>query len=520
MRSDYQPFQIRPRKEDVELDEDVSVCDEEKTKKNTSVLGFIRTKLDELIFSNVPYDKIKEYPPNFMFYTGSFLLFIIGIFFCANFVYLFTTNIGTVFLSPTNGGDSTSNCISIPSSNTGTFFATHNGTWAGDDDFSYSEATYLLTLTSLEVTQNQYDHSMSMIYGSLNGIGTSGEKHDLAYNLMTWFSFTALPNEAIQANRLNLIGDPAYTFNRQNIYGAISSVAGDCNLDGQSASIDVANGDLMLTIPADKYKNDSICSQMGDLSLLGFDSYAKDDEFQLKIDIRSLVTAIAVNYNILQLKHLSEIKLYREETDDFTFSRYYDPIYPGMTPIYCFQTKKGDNSSVICSLNLQNGTVILPFFHHSGHDDNHPLSCDCDTLTVDELADPNHDCNMFRFMVGFLYFPSVTESLQLAFQLYFQQGESYQNIHSKTFGPAWLGSVFGMSSNEYAGFYNTPAEREKLYSFCSLQPLAGLTTAPSNCSMVIFSLSDSTADWTISEYYYQLTNGACRNTIGTSWNNW
>jgi hypothetical protein len=531
MRSDFQPFQIKPLKEDKELDDSSQDPheSEQKKKKKTAIGSYLGSKLEELILAAVPYDKIKEYPPNFMLYTGSFLIILITLFFVANFAYLFQSNLGQVFLSPLSSPDSSANCKAVPSSNTGTFFATKKGLWAGGDGFNYAEAGYQLTVTNLELTPHEYDLSMSSLYGYVNGLGIATSGFDLAINLLNWFSFTALQNEGVAANRFNLIGDPAITFNRQNIFGAISSVAGDCYLDGQFATMDVANGNLLLTIPVDAYINNTLCSQAGgDLAYLGFDSYAGNTQFQLQIDVRSLVTAIAVNYGILPLEYLSEIVVTRitDVNSSITYSRYYDPKYPGMTPISCLRFPpdpdvKDSSPFIICSLNLHKGTVAVPFFHHSGSDSSNPVPCNCSTLTVEDLADKYHPCNAFTFIAGFLYFPSAA-SLQLTFDLVFTAGGP-NALQLKIFAPAWVASFYGGSSFLYEDHYNTPSVREQLYSFCSLK---GTVTddspdpVASNCSLITFSLFDSTPDWTISKYYYQLTNGACQNSIGTTWDNW
>jgi hypothetical protein len=517
MRSDYQPFQIKPLKEDIELDD--ALRDPEIVEKKQKKTGYLTSKLEELILWLVPYDKIKEYPPNFMLNTGSFLIITIVLFFLANFAYLLQSNLGQVFLSPLKGGDSSSICKPIPASNTGTFYATQNGHWGGQDGFNYADATYQLTVTNLELTPHEYDISLTSLYGAINGLGNATSEDDMSINLLNWFSFTALQKDGVTANRMSLIGDPAITFNRQNVYGAISSVAADCYLDGQFATMDVANGNLVLSIPANTYAADPICNRAGPLEYLGFDSSAGNDQLLLGIDVRSLVTAIAVNYGILPLEYLSEIVASRiTYPSNITYSRFYDPKYPGMEPIFCLQIppeliKAGITFERVCSLNLHKGTVIVPFF-------NHAADCDCSKLTIENLTDKYHPCNMFTFILGFLYYPS-DRSLDFTLRLLIRAG-SFEALQEMIWGPASVASVWGVTDELYDNVSSTPAFREDLYSFCAMNEVLDGSPDPvaSNCSLITFSLFDSTPDWTISKNYYQLTNGACQNSIGTSWDNW
>eukprot|EP01034_Spumella_vulgaris_P026366 gene26366-biopygen22700 len=69
-----------------------------------------------------------------------------------------------------------------------------------------------------------------------------------------------------------------------------------------------------------------------------------------------------------------------------------------MDPLFCIVVVGLDP---FC--NPQIGEVIMfPMFHHLGNNMTSPEVCNCQTLTVADLASPTHDCNVFRFLSGFL----------------------------------------------------------------------------------------------------------------------
>src|SRR4051812_25568586 len=70
-----------------------------------------------------------------------------------------------------------------------------------------------------------------------------------------------------------------------------------------------------------------------------------------------------------------------------------------MKPISCVLVS---GYSPLCMVSL--GKIFaFPIFNHLGANTTSPELCDCSVLTDVELARPDHDCNVFRFLSGFIY---------------------------------------------------------------------------------------------------------------------
>jgi hypothetical protein len=494
LRTDYKPFNLRSS----------LVLAQAKPEKRTKWQEFLG-HMEELFITYLPYPDFREYPPEFMFLAGSVLCILIVVFFCTMFGYLFATNISTIFLSPADGGDDTSICEEIVSPNTGIYLSSRNGFWEGSDGFQYVDATMALSATNWKIKSADYSYLMNQLYKALTLLGNFTSGQELGINLLFWFSLSATPDPANPANRFSLIGNPAIALNRQNIFGTVSSVAGECKLANQYASYDRANGMLILNIPVSDYLSNPICMAAGAPRFLGYNPLVSSNYLQAKVDVHSLATAVSVNLNVLPLRFLIEIPTFRKEITaqghTYLLSQYFNPKFPGMSPIICLV-------NVTCTIRLGPSNYAIPFFHHAGNSTIKPEKCDCSKMSPQDKADPLDKCNLFTFLAGFIYFPADD-----AFSLFqFLTKQPAPVAHGKAFPPAFLASAFGQHSPAYP-MLNQPASREKFYEFCH--------TSHGNCSMVTFSLFDTAnPDWSLTQYYFQLSNGACQDQISIPRDAW
>jgi hypothetical protein len=228
---------------------------------------------------------------------------------------------------------------------------------------------------------------------------------------------------------------------------------------------------------------------------------------------------MAVNLGIIDTSILSSISIFDTYVDlkspdntsvTYLISKYYDPKYQGMAPIYCFTSMSSGIS--ICALKIGQ-MYAFPFFNHAGTNIYYPIFCDCAKLTKKELELPTHDCNMFRFITGFIFYPFQAENSFYPLYLLIESqsvygSAAYYALNLESFYPSFYDSSFGKS------YYQYVASRESLYSFCNV-------TGFGTCSLLTFSIFDiDPEDWSIGNNYFQLTNGACRNTIAISKSKW
>lgn len=464
-------------------------------------------KLHELFITFIPLSDAREYPPRFMYATGIIVFLLIGLFFGALFGFLFYTNKRNVYLAPANSGPDFfgASCEEIQSTNTGVYLGSKGGLWEGSTGFEYSEASYIMTVSNWKLSQQSYKTSMTQLYQAMSQLGRQAVNLDLAQNLLLWFSFIGLPDFKNAANRFTLIGDPAIAFNRQNVFGTVSSVAGDCKLANQYATYDKTSGSLILNIPYDEFVGNPICLASGNPVYLGYNPFTSVNNFQVKVDVYSLVTALAINLDIIPFKVLIEIKAFRRNSTtaygEITTSRYYNPKFPGMTPIPCIVGE-------YCFIRLGPSNFAIPFFHHLGNSTSKAEKCSCKEMTRKESKNPFHNCNRFAFIVGFMYFPS-NDIVSLG---EFFRSVSASDAHNAMYEPSYVASAVGAKSPLYEQF-NQADYRNKMYSFCSMPH--------GNCSMVTFTLIDSdNPDWSISKFYYQLLTGACQDQITPAASNW
>ena len=149
---------------------------------------------------------------------------------------------------------------------------------------------------------------------------------------------------------------------------------------------------------------------------------------------------------------------------------------------------------------------MFPIFRHLGANTTYPEVCDCKTLTLAQLSDKTHDCNMFRFLSGFLFL-SGTYSVSggYAVGLINQFGGSLTNMFMGAHKAMFIASSYGQAS-PLAEELNSPASLADAYEYCNY---LGQT-----CSILTFTSYDVVAtNWAVSNQYTLVTNGACANTI-------
>lgn len=76
---------------------------------------------------------------------------------------------------------SSTTCCEVPQTITGTFLADTQGRWNTQNNFSYINNNYAITVAGLEYTNAQWAEVMKNITDQLSVIGLKGENRDLAW---------------------------------------------------------------------------------------------------------------------------------------------------------------------------------------------------------------------------------------------------------------------------------------------------------------------------------------------------
>ena len=198
-----------------------------------------------------------------------------------------------------------------------------------------------------------------------------------------------------------------------------------------------------------------------------------------------------------------------------------------MVPIFCLNDQY---ERTFCIMEI-GGIPAFPFLHHTGKSLLYPSRCTCSALTEAELADRTHACHAFRFITGFYYWPQTTDIAPILEVT--SQYLSISKFHDAGFTAAFYSSSFAKIDNITQTIHSlgytlspslslavlaSPSERQariaKSFKFCN-SPTYG------NCSIFTVSSYDIySRGSTISEYYFQLDKGACRDSFTPNQTAW
>ncbi len=532
----------------------------------------------EEIYEWVPI--VEKAPQNIRLFLGIFYLAIATLVFIILFVYGYRQAVNTQYLSPiTSFTSADTNCELIPVVNTGSYLATISGEWEGSTNFLYSKAAYSLTVTSFTASLREYDIMMNSIYESLVVIGQQASQSDLAGNLLIWMSlaFTSASIDTVTASsstpittattdsptlsptslpsmtnsvisnsnnkRLYLVGNPSSTFDREFLDASLGSVYHYCNVT-PTTSFDTATAMVKISFPISAFSEESgtsssteigtdMCGALMTPKYFGYNYITKPPQFDIRLDMRTVITAVAVTTGVSSLSSLVHIpSLDRSTTTTsstgtvsvMTVSSYYDPKYPGMSPISCLHIGGTSASDPVCVIMV--GTVpVLPIFYHVGSSLNYPVKCNCTTLLqiLDTnlqqpaiLLDNKHPCHAFRFLTGFVYWnrADALPLFEIKQRISLISGGIAKNYHSFAYEASFLTSSLAQVSKYYNTTFTNIAYREKVFSFCK-------TTSGGYCSFLSLAIYDlNFKGHTISSNYYQLDYGACRNSMTPNESAW
>lgn len=441
------------------------------------------------------------------------VMLLLTIFVCL-FYFGFTNVMSTVYLSPVHSSEASQYCELIAQTNSGDYLGTAAGVWEGNAKFVYSSAIYRITLTSYTATQQQYQVAMEKIYSNLQYLGGVMAKSDLSKNVMVWMSLV-FANSSAAAQRFSLTGTPDSVFNRQFFDADLGTVNGRCNVSS-TTTYDRSSHIVRSTFDIHDFNNDPYCVEAVNTTRFGYNYLNKPSNFDIKFDMRTLITAAAINYGLLAVRSLTIVPTQTISFDingtAYQMTWIYDPKYPGMDPIYCTLPGAYGFSHPVCIMTIADAPVY-PFLIHTGKDLSYPAPCLCTTLTTDDLFNPNHHCHIFDFQAGFVFWntPSLAPYYEFAFLM-----ASQAYYLDRSFYAASLVMNYWSRQAAYTTKFKNIAFRRQAFSFCK-------TVSAGYCSIYLvrtYDLAKTFQSSAVSPYYFQLDRGACRDSITPTQENW
>lgn len=295
-------------------------------------------KLENILETFAPVVK-KHVPKGFKIPLGILYALILAAIFIVLFNAGYREAINAIYLAPYGGeGDTKALCERIPASITANYMFTKDGIFEGNTDFVYAEAFGRIQLVSyVSEGDSLYEDSIESIYEGINVFGSFLSSLDLASVLLIYMTLT-LSDSANSGTRVTLTASPLNVFNRKYKHTSIGNVNGTCNVESKTM-YDMNTGVVTVSYPYAEFSADAMCSSIADGFNLGYDSLTTPTNLEISVDTRTVITAYAVNIGLLYLEQL--IPIPGTETDYYygeevlTTNDYYNPSFPGMTPLSC-----------------------------------------------------------------------------------------------------------------------------------------------------------------------------------------
>ena len=180
-------------------------------------------------------------------------------------------------------------CSAVTRQNTGTYLATDEGYWEGDENYNTALTIYRADFFSLDVDTDEYKAIINRFRASIEELAILAETQDAARNIMYWITYElSTPQYLFQ-----MTGNSVDVFYRYYTIAALASREGVCDIP-HTSTLDGGNHLLRIEYPFTEYMAESKCTAAATPSLLGFNPDYDFDTFRVDLDLNSLLIAIAV----------------------------------------------------------------------------------------------------------------------------------------------------------------------------------------------------------------------------------
>ena len=299
-----------------------------------------------------------------------------------------------------------------------------NGNWKGDPDYDLSSALYEIRMNSALLGPDTYAGIIKNLRERVLSLVKKSVDRDASWTLLMWSSFSITSNIvdaneaseatsrndfAVGSNRssgtvdLSLTGDARYLYD-QHYYsaGVANGEDGDfCYISNMFPTYEFHTSSLKLSLPLDvdaKHRKNthggrnyeepcaSVFSLQDDFGVTA----STDVNTDIKFDMRSIATALAVNLQLLSLSSLTlHSEVYSDPSDGVDFIRFYkDSRYDAMEPILCFKyTNSSGQNPNLPSFEYSNKTTCVIV---SGWNLFYPITTHAGMPTAKTVRDANH----------------------------------------------------------------------------------------------------------------------------------
>lgn len=303
------------------------------------------------------------------------------------------------FLSPS---ESQGNCDTIPVSVRNEYSADRLGRWDTSTSFQHERSMHRLTFSGAIVEEAEYGTTMETVRSRMVDLDGRGASHDLAFALTALAAYhTAGPDDKMSF-RYDV--DPDILFDFATGMFGISNAEGDCLPFGDSpviADFDRVSKRLVYQVKMDNgTAGVEPCPQLrkGDF-YLNSNQLDSNGIFSIGFDIRSIVTAMAVNRGMLKVRR----DLRPLFSVGYNVTMHVDPAYGDMEPIYCF-INDDDSHPDACMLVLATFSLVYPSMAQFGSI--YDLSpCTCPYNSSDKVTFAYDECNINDVLISLAYFP-------------------------------------------------------------------------------------------------------------------
>ena len=240
---------------------------------------------------SIPSDSIRDMQTAYMYPFGAFahaLYFSCLLFFA---VTGYQNAIERRYVSLENSNDQ---CERVLKPITGTYYGSHSGYWAGHSKFEYSDAMYVLELRNFIEPTHRYEKHMNRVAEELRDLSLLAAAEPLVPNLLYWMVWeTPFSPQQGRANLFHMSGSVLEVMDREYFFGSMATVEKECILM-PTTTYDRSNGVLSMTYSAKEFEGNGTCAEMFSIWELGYRLSYDFDVFEITIDVRSAIVAIAV----------------------------------------------------------------------------------------------------------------------------------------------------------------------------------------------------------------------------------
>jgi hypothetical protein len=249
---------------------------------------WIKRKLNEIFVDNIPLSAIKDLPIFFMYSMGAFAYVLSITCFIYFIVVGYQSGVNTKFIA-LSGSTGDARCEPIPRGITGTYYATVDGYWSGENNFQYSNAIYTFDMFNYQSTTDQFRHLMLDFKKELASLGELAQNQNAGENLLTMMAWQSRS----KSFTFQTVADPISIFDRFYCISGLATYEGTCNIK-QNAKMNPSDREMVVQYSHSDFMSSSGCTAAVDPSLIGYDASYDFDDFRIRIDVFSALTALSV----------------------------------------------------------------------------------------------------------------------------------------------------------------------------------------------------------------------------------